>query len=79
MINISYVSAVEVKVPSDSGVFSKCVSLAWLEKQGLTQDIQPVNGEYIQLGRTKKQLPVLGVNARIIGHREFYTKEGYDG
>jgi len=50
------VSEAEVKALLDSGAYSNCVSLAWLEKQGLTQDLQPVNGEYIQLGGTNKQL-----------------------
>ena len=44
----------------DSGAYSNYISLAWLEMNNLTNQINPVEGEYIQLGGTNNRLPVLG-------------------
>ena len=54
------VSDQEVCALLDSGAYSNYISEGWLIKQNLHTRIVPVNGEYIQLGGTNKQLPVLG-------------------
>jgi hypothetical protein len=44
----------------DSGAYSNYISLDWLQTNNLTEQINPVEGEYIQLGGTNNRLPVLG-------------------
>jgi len=53
------VADLEVCARLDSGAYSNYISEGWLIKQNLLYQILPVKGEYIQLCRTNKKLPML--------------------
>ena len=44
----------------DSGAYANYLSEAWAKAHLKPELIEPVEGEYIQLGGTAKRLPVLG-------------------
>ena len=44
----------------DSGAYANYLSETWAHAYLKPEQIQPVEGEYIQLGGTAKRLPVLG-------------------